>query len=62
MKDKVWGINGERKEHGSFSSFLAEKTATHLQLTFSDPKGKLLRVGTVSAGIDRMLHAVLYSS
>lgn len=52
---------GKGKRHGSFYSFLAYSTATHLQLTCPDPIGELLRVGTVLAGRET-LYAVFYGS
>lgn len=38
------------------------KRQPHLQLTFSDPIGELLRVVTILAGTDTILLKVFYSS
>lgn len=52
---------GRGKSTSHFTYFW-HKRQPHIQLTFSDPLGKLLGAGTVLAGTDTMLHAVFYSS
>ena len=38
------------------------KRQSHLQLTFSEPIGELLKVVTILAGTDTILHEVFYTS
>lgn len=50
-----------RKSIAHFTHFWHERQS-HIQLTFPDPIGELLRVETVLASTDTMLHLVFYSS
>lgn len=55
MKGKVQGGIGRGKS-------MAYLLISYLQLTFSGQKGELLRVVTILAGTDTVLHEVFYSS
>lgn len=59
VKYRVLMVRGRSLTH--FTHFW-HKNSLHLQLIFSDPVGKPLKVVTMLAGIDTMLHAVFYSS